>query len=126
MSSRASSATRLRRCLDDPRPRSSIAGCHQGAEGHGNAGGRSGASHGDRTARPVDRDAVDGAIDRPSRSEEHTSELQSLMRSSYAVFCMKKKTKRTSAQQDRHILHKSQQQTTLTNKYIAISMTTKK
>src|SRR3546814_1338032 len=29
----------------------------------------------------------------PSRSEEHTSELQSLMRISYAVFCLKKKTK---------------------------------
>src|SRR3546814_1570936 len=29
-----------------------------------------------------------------SRSEEHTSELQSLMRSSYAVFCLKKKTKK--------------------------------
>src|SRR3546814_5246087 len=27
----------------------------------------------------------------PSRSEEHTSELQSLMRLSYAVFCLKKK-----------------------------------
>src|SRR3546814_7288808 len=30
----------------------------------------------------------------PVRSEEHTSELQSLMRNSYAVFCLKKKTKR--------------------------------
>src|SRR3546814_8788970 len=29
---------------------------------------------------------------RPTRSEEHTSELQSLMRISYAVFCLKKKT----------------------------------
>src|SRR3546814_10463224 len=29
---------------------------------------------------------------KPSRSEEHTSELQSLMRISYAVFCLKKKT----------------------------------
>src|SRR3546814_5295093 len=29
----------------------------------------------------------------PSRSEEHTSELQSLMRISYAVFCLKKKKK---------------------------------
>src|SRR3546814_1419971 len=29
---------------------------------------------------------------RPQRSEEHTSELQSLLRSSYAVFCLKKKT----------------------------------
>src|SRR3546814_3578428 len=31
-----------------------------------------------------------------SRSEEHTSELQSLMRISYAVFCLKKKTKTIS------------------------------
>src|SRR3546814_5348433 len=30
------------------------------------------------------------------RSEEHTSELQSLMRISYAVFCLKKKTKKTN------------------------------
>src|SRR3546814_3696474 len=30
-----------------------------------------------------------------SRSEEHTSELQSLMRISYAVFCLKKKNKQT-------------------------------
>src|SRR3546814_1939175 len=32
------------------------------------------------------------------RSEEHTSELQSLMRISYAVFCLKKKNKRESSQ----------------------------
>src|SRR3546814_9513629 len=31
-----------------------------------------------------------------NRSEEHTSELQSLMRSSYAVFCLKKKTNYTT------------------------------
>src|SRR3546814_2620610 len=31
-----------------------------------------------------------------SRSEEHTSELQSLMRISYAVFCLKKKTQKRS------------------------------
>src|SRR3546814_3077532 len=36
---------------------------------------------------PVRRDPV-------QRSEEHTSELQSLMRSSYAVFCLKKKKNR--------------------------------
>src|SRR3546814_8109282 len=30
-----------------------------------------------------------------ARSEEHTSELQSLMRISYAVFCLKKKTPKT-------------------------------
>src|SRR3546814_5230588 len=32
------------------------------------------------------------------RSEEHTSELQSLMRISYAVFCLKKKKKQTKQQ----------------------------
>src|SRR3546814_2139286 len=32
----------------------------------------------------------------PTRSEEHTSELQSLMRISYAVFCLKKKKKQTN------------------------------
>src|SRR3546814_8051982 len=32
-------------------------------------------------------------IKRMDRSEEHTSELQSLMRTSYAVFCLKKKTR---------------------------------
>src|SRR3546814_10108827 len=33
----------------------------------------------------------DGGIRLMARSEEHTSELQSLMRISYAVFCLKKK-----------------------------------
>src|SRR3546814_8542549 len=33
------------------------------------------------------------SVDTASRSEEHTSELQSLMRISYAVFCLKKKRK---------------------------------
>src|SRR3546814_6668007 len=37
----------------------------------------------------------DRRSDHPPRSEEHTSELQSLMRISYAVFCLKKKTKNT-------------------------------
>src|SRR3546814_10911618 len=45
---------------------------------------------------PIERlaDRVSGdrqTLDRPDRSEEHTSELQSLMRISYAVFCLKKK-----------------------------------
>src|SRR3546814_9309168 len=35
-------------------------------------------------------------LDRLSRSEEHTSELQSLLRTSYADFCLKKKTKYTT------------------------------
>src|SRR3546814_3602293 len=33
------------------------------------------------------------SIEAPVRSEEHTSELQSLMRNSYAVFCLTKKSK---------------------------------
>src|SRR3546814_9327500 len=42
------------------------------------------------------RDAADdGGRDATGRSEEHTSELQSLMRNSYAVFCLKKKIKKT-------------------------------
>src|SRR3546814_7023672 len=42
---------------------------------------------------PRERRAVDPAA---PRSEEHTSELQSLMRISYAVFCLKKKKKQTT------------------------------
>src|SRR3546814_4619699 len=45
-----------------------------------------------RSMRPVSEWRV-----LPHRSEEHTSELQSLMRISYAVFCLKKKTKKTHA-----------------------------
>src|SRR3546814_6356775 len=41
--------------------------------------------HGDRTV-----------VQRSLRSEEHTSELQSLMRNSYAVFCLKKKKLETN------------------------------
>src|SRR3546814_5488336 len=48
---------------------------------------------GARLARAEDVQ-VEGQLARPARhrSEEHTSELQSLMRISYAVFCLKKKT----------------------------------
>src|SRR3546814_7568019 len=42
-----------------------------------------------RQLRRVDRNP--GYILPAERSEEHTSELQSLMRNSYAVFCLKKK-----------------------------------
>src|SRR3546814_4409727 len=51
--------------------------------------------------RATQRSAVSATSGRrsgiSSRSEEHTSELQSLMRISYAVFCLKKK-KQVSAQ----------------------------
>src|SRR3546814_10610677 len=42
---------------------------------------------------PASYDINQALISYTSRSEEHTSELQSLMRNSYAVFCLKKKNK---------------------------------
>src|SRR3546814_2037769 len=69
-----------------------------GGRGQGREGGLS------RTADPVRREhrcgkgVAAGGGEEPvyafpqGRSEEHTSELQSLMRISYAVFCLKKKT----------------------------------
>src|SRR3546814_4440715 len=41
-----------------------------------------------------------GVNETTGRSEEHTSELQSLMRISYAVFCLKKKTRTARTQND--------------------------
>src|SRR3546814_4438904 len=41
----------------------------------------------------VSADCVNRSCGSSARSEEHTSELQSLMRISYAVFCLKKKIK---------------------------------
>src|SRR3546814_6093814 len=55
--------------------------------------------------------AVDGADIRVTaelRSEEHTSELQSLMRISYSVFCLQKKKKTQQKQQQQIIVSKRQ------------------
>src|SRR3546814_3629304 len=47
-----------------------------------------------RRSKPSSRTTLNGEQPYPwDRSEEHTSELQSLMRISYAVFCLKKKNK---------------------------------
>src|SRR3546814_6103751 len=49
-----------------------------------------------RAARGIDRPLPGRCASAPAaRSEEHTSELQSLMRTSYAVFCLKKKKNKT-------------------------------
>src|SRR3546814_6628389 len=45
-------------------------------------------------------EAVLAVHDEVRRSEEHTSELQSLMRISYAVFCLKKKTQNNIQEQE--------------------------
>src|SRR3546814_1601696 len=55
-----------------------------GASGH--QGGIHFHKHGTARGRATEA----GLEQRPARSEEHTSELQSLMRISYAVFCLKK------------------------------------
>src|SRR3546814_7169297 len=44
----------------------------------------------------------DGFLLTRHRSEEHTSELQSLMRTSYAVFCLKKKNNIKKKRKDQH------------------------
>src|SRR3546814_7514065 len=60
----------------------------------------------------------------PRRSEEHTSELQSLMRNSYAVFCLKKKNHDKQRQRDKanryHTLknNKTKTHTIATNKHL--------
>src|SRR3546814_9264793 len=56
--------------------------------------------------KPVRLDDVLAAM-RTLRSEEHTSELQSLMRISYAVFCLKKK-KNTQHNETRNQQHRAQ------------------
>src|SRR3546814_2791753 len=65
------------------------------------------------------------AISGQHRSEEHTSELQSLMRISYAVFCLKKKKKthknkkkNTNNKQKQHKKRKSRQR--IHNTYVQI------
>src|SRR3546814_3205682 len=59
----------------------------QAADAHGGVG-QFGVQHADQRGRGVLGEAVAAPV---GRSEEHTSELQSLMRISYAVFCLKKK-----------------------------------
>src|SRR3546814_1735406 len=48
-----------------------------------------------RADQAAEDQEVQGHGDRRRRSEEHTSELQSLMRLSYAVFCLKQQTNNT-------------------------------
>src|SRR3546814_8002188 len=81
--------TTLFRSADRPYP--GLAGHRQSARG--NRGHHLYAQGGIRNARPrVEQIAGRG------RSEEHTSELQSLMRISYAAFCLNKKNNKASTQ----------------------------
>src|SRR3546814_1375838 len=66
------------------------------------------ARHWRRAARPRQSRSVNPRPPESRRSEEHTSELQSLMRISYAVFCLKKKNKK----------HKNKRLRSMSNQYI--------
>src|SRR3546814_10617784 len=65
-------------------------------------------------ARAAGRVIAEARRRQRQRSEEHTSELQSLMRISYAVFCLKKKKKKTHKKE-------STTQTTKNNKKLTQS-----
>src|SRR3546814_10287810 len=60
----------------------------------------------DAHAPPEVRRAAPASLPEPAegRSEEHTSELQSLMRISYAVFCLKKKKNQQKHYSQAHIM----------------------
>src|SRR3546814_5806623 len=68
----------------------------------------------DRSLIPISRPETELARFFARRSEEHTSELQSLMRISYAVFCLKKKNKyklhhdkhKMTKHNSQHLLHR--------------------
>src|SRR3546814_7292583 len=77
---------------------------------HGRRDGRADAADGHGAAvEEAGQDVVAvGADDELGhRSEEHTSELQSLMRISYAVFCLKKKNKNINAISNQEIINKT-------------------
>src|SRR3546814_9538377 len=89
----------LGQTLDEPEPESGDDSSHYRAhaanDDHGEDDDDQVGSH--NGADLVDRSSKD-ARQRGERSEEHTSELQSLMRNSYAVFCLKKKTENAHVQ----------------------------
>src|SRR3546814_2635436 len=54
----------------------------------------------------VEAAGADDVVAAARRSEEHTSELQSLMRISYAVFCLKKKKKKKEQKRSKSVVAK--------------------
>src|SRR3546814_1150194 len=58
--------------------------------------------HHNETGSPVAARILGDWESNAGRSEEHTSELQSLMRSSYAVFCLKKKNRTPNNHNQEH------------------------
>src|SRR3546814_2351092 len=81
----------------DPRASAQLELCHPKPLGH-------------RPARASHRSSHRQDQHRMRRSEEHTSELQSLMRISYAVFCLKKKNQQHNKNDSLHLRHANTQQ----------------
>src|SRR3546814_10880227 len=65
-----------------------------------------------------------GVGSRCRRSEEHTSELQSLMRISYAVFCLKKKKKNNTIRHSKYNSNNDIQQQKITQNTIDLGLIT--
>src|SRR3546814_6761210 len=65
-----------------------------------------------KTRKPAAKKTSAPVVKEMKRSEEHTSELQSLMRISYAVFCLKKKkkTKKKNSKQVKSMNQKTSMQ----------------
>src|SRR3546814_2095582 len=80
-------------CIRVPATAQRLVEIDQGERGVGGAGIEAGLAGEDAALRGQDIQVVGSAF--LIRSEEHTSELQSLMRISYAVFCLKKNIKTT-------------------------------
>src|SRR3546814_3921318 len=66
----------------------------------GKDSGRRSSAPSSQIGAPAIRKPSCSFLSRGNRSEEHTSELQSLMRISYAVFCLKKKKKQYNTEHD--------------------------
>src|SRR3546814_5577858 len=78
-----------------------LSACGSSTGDRGLSGAGIGAAAGTAVGVVTGLSIVEGAL----RSEEHTSELQSLMRISYAVFCLKKKITKNTTQTNTIILH---------------------
>src|SRR3546814_9477258 len=82
--------------------------------------------HWNLPSNPVDLEQREGRVHRYKghRSEEHTSELQSLMRISYAVFCLKKHTKNTAKRNPNTCRKNTTKTMSITYKHIRIYQST--
>src|SRR3546814_2477987 len=91
-------------CSSDLKPPPALPAAHekqdrqQRQSGNGRRRGQPCGKRATRTRPHPDRDEQQQRPRARPRSEEHTSELQSLMRISYAVFCLKKKKTQVKTQ----------------------------